>query len=814
MDRLTVSDEDGFSVISDISALENDTDEFGRKLLQHTRDAQRIRNALHSQGQAFRRARPSPRIALTLDNLKHNSLVNDGRSASDNALKHGAPPSVASSTTSDPPLNVPREWGRKGRHDTAWLRRIHQEDQNPNLDKGNPSPSIDWTAAAHQPVNSSPSRPPSAHAPTPASARQHNTSLDEIMEWEADQDLTATSLLASTPALPSRTRQALDEMRQREIESIGKSTLTTRQQRQIWENTPSETRRRRSRQNLSETADQQLRTSVQDGSVSASETRPITRRRSNASNKENTPLASTAPDHSTHHVSHKSTQSIGTVDRAIQPSVSRSTPPRTQHQSRSDSMALLKRLARVSSSSPSPISAAKQAGEAAASQNANQPPQNDLPVSTSNTTIPTEVRKGESASDPDLSQQRPSISTVGTHNPALRSETPKITGAWVDTPRTDRPPLSQAPDSVSARYTGEATMNTRLPPNFSADTIIPRRRSEPHLPTSALAAVLEDMRRRKHHVDSDPTLGDSTIAELEDMINPSADDPTITLDLPDSILGGENDIDLHPTTQADRDRRQEDLALEALNNKLKSMGKSIHEASQGLRNAERHISPSKRSSTNGSSRHENVHNCSCDGHCNACGRHTSVFRAAWSEYWGLYFRWDDGAKWGMRLTWLGLACILFWSWLATETTLCSMYCQPTYAYHMRGYGVNPDAPRFPYVIPTLLFRPFKPVWEPVLTFLAWSFGALYSSDSSSAANYPSHATRKASRTASTDSKGLWSKVSWSRGSGVGEAWSHNKVEGKVQRMNAWDHGQKAWEAPGEASPVWDDSDSMLDDEYV
>lgn len=101
-----------------------------------------------------------------------------------------------------------------------------------------------------------------------------------------------------------------------------------------------------------------------------------------------------------------------------------------------------------------------------------------------------------------------------------------------------------------------------------------------------------------------------------------------------------------------------------------------------------------------------------------------------------------------------------------------------------------------------------------MTFLAWSFGALYSSDSSSAANYPSHATRKASRTASTDSKGLWSKVSWSRGSGVGEAWSHNKVEGKVQRMNAWDHGQKAWEAPGEASPVWDDSDSMLDDEYV
>lgn len=134
---------------------------------------------------------------------------------------------------------------------------------------------------------------------------------------------------------------------------------------------------------------------------------------------------------------------------------------------------------------------------------------------------------------------------------------------------------------------------------------------------------------------------------------------------------------------------------------------------------------------------------------------------------------------------------------------------------MRGYGVNPDAPTFPYVIPTLLFRPFKPVWQPVLTFLAWCFGALYSSDSSSAANYPSHAYRKAApRTASTTSKGLWSKVSWSKGSGVGEAWSNDKVEGKVRRMNAWDQGQKAWEAPGEASPVWDGSESMLNDEYV
>jgi hypothetical protein len=36
---------------------------------------------------------------------------------------------------------------------------------------------------------------------------------------------------------------------------------------------------------------------------------------------------------------------------------------------------------------------------------------------------------------------------------------------------------------------------------------------------------------------------------------------------------------------------------------------------------------------------------------------------------------------------------------------------------MVGYGVNPDAPRYPFVIPTLLFRPLRPVWKPVLKWL-------------------------------------------------------------------------------------------------
>jgi hypothetical protein len=51
------------------------------------------------------------------------------------------------------------------------------------------------------------------------------------------------------------------------------------------------------------------------------------------------------------------------------------------------------------------------------------------------------------------------------------------------------------------------------------------------------------------------------------------------------------------------------------------------------------------------------------------------------------------------------------------------YCHPLYAEYMVGFGVNPDAPEYPFVIPTLLFRPFRPLWKPLLQGLEASFTA-------------------------------------------------------------------------------------------
>lgn len=47
---------------------------------------------------------------------------------------------------------------------------------------------------------------------------------------------------------------------------------------------------------------------------------------------------------------------------------------------------------------------------------------------------------------------------------------------------------------------------------------------------------------------------------------------------------------------------------------------------------------------------------------------------------------------------------------------------------MSGYGINPDAPEFPLVIPTMLLRPFRPLWRPLLntasTFVHFAWHSL------------------------------------------------------------------------------------------
>lgn len=715
MDKISPQDDDVQSLLSDVTgSVENDTDTLGRQILQHQRDAQRINDLMQSHGQAFRKAKPiNPRLALTLDNLERNDHVDDARYSTQGPREH-RPPSIGSSNDSDPPLNVPREWGRKGKQNNGWMRRIHQ-DENAALRHtvsiaGHESSQVDWAAAADQPSGSVEQRTPPSQRRQQPSFTPPNNSLDRIRQWEADQDLTSASLLASTPALPSRNRSAIEEIRQREIHVIQQRGVASIRRQMYEQSTTETTRRRRSGDAPSEPTDGQAPTS-------APAPKRLLRRSSVLSNKENIPTNSSGEGRNLPQVLHKSVESIGVIDQGNQATAQRDTTVQRPQQKRNDSMTLLRRLARVSSTSPSPTpTPAKENVDSEKEPLDGDVQADELRLAQGTPPLPERITDKYDGTDSQprvLNQPNTSANTDSTPRPVgrlttapqageetqaqqinntrLPHETPVVTGAWIDTPRAN----------AGATTTDDIRAALK---DLSADTLIPRPRSAPTLPSSALDAVLQDFRERSNETDEENALGDSTIASLEDILHPSSNDPTIVLDIPDAALldasladawvdAHTDPIDTIPTTQAECDRRQELLAIESMNNHLRTARTTLKDTSRALRKVEHRVdaannaSPSKlRPATlhnetataaaaedddtlpaqNVVQQHTHAHT---PGICASCGRSTSVFKTLLCEYLSLFYRRDASSRaWGIRLTSLGMACAVFWIWFASEST--------------------------------------------------------------------------------------------------------------------------------------------------
>ena len=99
-----------------------------------------------------------------------------------------------------------------------------------------------------------------------------------------------------------------------------------------------------------------------------------------------------------------------------------------------------------------------------------------------------------------------------------------------------------------------------------------------------------------------------------------------------------------------------------------------------------------------------------------------------------------------------------------------------------------------------------------MSVLAWCFGAIYSfltSSDSHASGTAGRALNAGDRLASSMNSGETTRVSWFSSAASESAQS----QGKVERMNVWDQGQRAWEA-SEEEQDWDLADSMLEDEEV
>ncbi|GAM84163.1 hypothetical protein ANO11243_021560 [Dothideomycetidae sp. 11243] len=566
---------DSGSVISGLSSVDDDTDEFGRMLVRHVRDEQRLTSTINGNGQAFRKARSNPRISAALDQLNDTPgrrLLSSG--ASDPGVVEHA---LASPS---PPLNIPRDWGRKARQNNDWLRRLGTDDTGtrrplsanavatltrPTHDDDHEF--VDWAGAAAQPVRSVEEETPTSsekrhviHSHSPGRKLRANDSIDRIRQWETEQDFTAGSIIQSTPPFLSRNNRI------QELERIqGRAIATDRLSRISERDTP---------QSVKDRLESRLsRTSAQ----------PLIRRRKTSPNEKllNDPHARSSnmgnDASGRHELDRKS--SMPTVVSASQV-VSRGAGERPAN-GRNDSLQLLKRLARVTSQSSSP--------------SANDKPVLESDYARAQAETTKRFKRQSSAQAPEVvpSTGMDQVQATPRVPVALSAKTPKVMGAWVDTPHTVRHDSAHPPSP-------KVHKEVKLPPVMSSEqskellpeqSLLQRALSAPSQsrPPSALHNLL-------HPIESSPkkelNVGDETLASLEGLLDPTATltELSATLNLEDLRA---QIATLHssgrPLSKADNERRDELLAIEAMSERLRAARKGVREVGRGLRNVERQV---------------------------------------------------------------------------------------------------------------------------------------------------------------------------------------------------------------------------------
>ncbi|KAF2107849.1 hypothetical protein BDV96DRAFT_288454 [Lophiotrema nucula] len=745
------------SIVSGLTSLENDTnaDDFERLMIQQARDERRLNDALRGSVQPFRKARTHPNVGLTLENLERNNASAESSAQ----VKLRSPPSVGSSRSSgsDPAIRVPAEWGRKGRVRRDWLRTITSDDEHKpgaqetsivedvtprqsdqraaSADADRPLPSVEDSPLSRKSANG-----------TPSSARRGLAHLDRMQDWDDTLDFNEASIIASTPYIPRNT--VLDDIRQREIDSLKEQAVTTNRLDKIREISPEETRRPRSSSRHSVNGHGQTSGAAPDQAKQEPPSPGKLRKRthswktigkSQATTGEAIEQSTTSP----FVVYKQSTESVGVVDSRFLASA-QNTSQRAKHR-REDSHDLLRRLARVSSGTPSPgriASSRPQTASVGQPEDAvsrpdiypspaptlDEPAQESMAgetVATAPETHPQEeqpppVAQEEQLAPTSATQDSPAADIDATPMPVepsiLNAKTPKVTGAWVDTPgpRTISRPRSRSPIKPSPKKTPLEKQNNDQSEKILGPSIEPAR---PSLPRSALEAIVEEAKANGKNRQRDDDLGDSTIDSLEDLLVPGGEGTEIEQD--EDTLFGLQLPTAPPKNEAERLRHQEVQHLHKMNQRLRSARTGIRDASRGLRRVEKEVENAE------GNNEEGVRVVYRDCPCVVNGGHQcNPWTSTWSRFKGLFY--DPTLTQRAGLTWLSIAIISSLVWLLAENVACDQYCHQLYAPSMKGFGVEWDAPQFPYVLPTMFYRKLlRPFWRPLWALLVWIWNATY-----------------------------------------------------------------------------------------
>lgn len=441
-----------------------------------------------------------------------------------------------------------------------------------------------------------------------------------------------------------------------------------------------------------------------------------------------------------------------------------------------DSMELLRKLSRVGTPSP-----AKPAEQLLPLKSAEQPKSDPLPA----------VQETETRLRPEISN---ALSKGKGPLPAVREHDP---------------PSKREPTDVHANRRVEIKVAQS---GLNHTELRGRVFSEPIHPKSALEAILQDAKEGKEPHD----YGDDTIASLENIIHPNTD-PTNSTFTNDAITPKEEEEE-KILTQTEKDRRQENLALEAMSKRLNATSSNLKDANRGLRRIENRIEASgetvqpasqrpapqppqppqqqppqsqsppqplqqpqqplivEAAATLPAGQTHNENSNQVGAVCPHCGHaaSTSVWQSLWTELRQNFYTYDTSSH--IHLTWLGWTFVLWWIWFLFENLLCIEYCNYI------------DGPVIPFVTFNLAVQPFLPILRPLFAFLAWSFGAFFNLlfGDVAASSKPATATATRNNLLHTGMGGVFGTTT------------------RILRASATRVSQSTIDALDEAGSLWDD----------
>jgi hypothetical protein len=771
---------------SGVSPEEDTTDDdLHRKMRQYARDQQRAAAALNSQNGLFTRGGVGTRVSETAQTLVRKSSVSSLESE----------PGVRLPKTWGRHAKTKTGWlSRILSPDNS--EEVH--DLSPQVVSEG---SIDWAGAAVDVPLPSVEDGSSIQEPTPPhsrpnSAQPRNTSPQKSHIWDPEFDFTAQSVQESTSPLLKIKNTKLDEIRAREIEALSRRAVATSRLEEIKERnsedrsvSPEATRsavkdivERRPSENADRWVRQRFRSLSDAAEASEDETPARTASTDVVSEKEDIkesvtkaldeaqPMATSTSKAISSEARESGAKEVdvkanfvnetylqdysyektileeegeaipGTPITIFKGAAAKEKKPSQLGHSRDDSWENLKKLARLTSATPSPASiklAERSSDESLKQLNrlsadikrlsgASTPPKSDVDPEER---IVSEVSLFEL---PDNKSERNSLRTPSPPGDGSVDETPRpkadplslptpvVTGAYIDTPapRGRQPKIGQPStgdalhDEVSrlaikdfirgsrshsrtsqkdARTTQRGTEHgaSRLSSNSAAQSPKPkpRQRSRPSLFNSANPASVEDDLRAIQQEAEDSTLDDFDgllTAEAEDLDLNSTTIMETLIDLEKNDKG-------QPLSAEERERRQEMLAIERMNKTIKSGLVSIRDAKRGIERLEDQVS-----STPEPLKHNHDHD-SCPKCTSQKSTHHVNLTIPVPRLWS-----RDPTKWtGVRFTWLGLLLALFITWFCMESVTCEFICHPQYA---STNNWHPDDPFWGWALPTLLDR--------------------------------------------------------------------------------------------------------------